>query len=440
MAHIALIAPPYVGHTTPMLAIAGALVARGHQATFLHTGPSPCPPAGVATLRLELPPRPVPFSPLEPVRLTARRTASLLEVLPDTLRALGADLVAADQLEPAGALAAARLGLPWVSVACALPVNREPGVPPPFTPWRHRPDLLARWRNRVGWQVHDLFMRPLSRVIATWAAAHGLTPRALDDTFSPWAQISQMVRGLDFPRRALPATFHYVGPIRAPAGTGTVPPALAARPLVFASLGTLQGHRADLFGAIAAAADACGVDLLIAHGGRLPPEAVATLPGVPEVHDFVPQREVLARAAALVGHGGMNTVMDAIAAGVPAVLVPLAFEQAAIAARAGADRRGTGGGRPPVPRPADRRGAAARAGGPRLRGGGPVAARGGRDRRRGGARGRHHRARGHGRTRRRRLPFAAKNPGSLGNAVYRAKGIKKECSFLKKRTKKLLSI
>ena len=29
----------------------------------------------------------------------------------------------------------------------------------------------------------------------------------------------------------------------------------------------------------------------------------------------------------------MNTVMDALAAGVPAVLVPLAFEQAAIAAR-----------------------------------------------------------------------------------------------------------
>jgi UDP:flavonoid glycosyltransferase YjiC (YdhE family) len=36
----------------------------------------------------------------------------------------------------------------------------------------------------------------------------------------------------------------------------------------------------------------------------------------------------------------MNTVMDAIAAGVPAVLVPLAFEQAAIAARL--ERAGAG--------------------------------------------------------------------------------------------------
>jgi zeaxanthin glucosyltransferase len=54
----------------------------------------------------------------------------------------------------------------------------------------------------------------------------------------------------------------------------------------------------------------------------------------------VPQRAVLAHASALVGHGGMNTVMDAIGAGVPAVLVPLAFEQAAIAARL--ERAGAG--------------------------------------------------------------------------------------------------
>jgi zeaxanthin glucosyltransferase len=153
-----------------------------------------------------------------------------------------------------------------------------------------------------------------------------------------------MVRGLDFPRRQLPATFHYVGPIRAAHET----PALLwdddrlanGERLVFASLGTLLGHRADLFGEIAGAAVSLGVDLLIAHGGRLPADAAAALPGTPEVRDFVPQRAVLAHASALVGHGGMNTVMDAIAAGVPAVLIPLAFEQAAIAARL--ERAGAG--------------------------------------------------------------------------------------------------
>jgi zeaxanthin glucosyltransferase len=343
--NIALIAPPYAGHTNPMLAIAAALVARGYRASFLHTGPAPAAPPGVSTVRLEPgTSRGVTFAALPPVRLTARRTAGLLDVLPGTLREIGADAVVADQLEPAGALAAALLGLPWVSVACALPVNREPGVPPPFTAWRYRADPAGLRRNRAGWLVHDVLMRPLSQVIARWARDRGLPQRCLEDTFSPLAQISQMVPGLDFPRRDLPATFHYVGPIRA---AHEAPEMLwgedrlaRGERLVFASLGTLQGHRADLFGEIAAAAESLGVDLLIAHGGLLSAGAAAALPGQPEVRDFVAQRAVLAHAAALVGHGGMNTVMDAIAAGVPAVLVPLAFEQAAIAARL--ERAGAG--------------------------------------------------------------------------------------------------
>jgi len=329
LAHFALIAPPYAGHINPMLAIAAALHARGQRATLLHTGATPAAPEGVATLRLDLPPPgPVPFSPLPAVRLTQRRTASLLRVLPGVLRGLEATALVVDQLEPAGALAAASLGLPWVTVANALAINREPGVPPPFTDFRYRADAAGARRNLAGWRVHDLLMRPLSGVIADWARAHGLPQRDIDDTFSPRAQLSQMVPGLDFPRAALPAGFHYVGPLRL-----SPPPPSAPRRLVFASLGTLQGHRAALFHDIARAAQACAADLGIAHGGRLAARQAAALPGRPVVRDFVPQAEVLAQAAALVGHGGMNTVMDALAAGVPAVLVPLAFEQAAIAAR-----------------------------------------------------------------------------------------------------------
>lgn len=330
MAHFALIAPPYAGHINPMLAIAAALAGRGHLATLLHTGPPPACPAGVATLRLELPPPgPVPFSPLAPVRLTASRTASLLQVLPAALDRLGPTGLVVDQLEPAGALAAAARGLPWVSVANALAVNREPGMPPPFTDWRWRPGRLAGIRNNGGWAVHDLLMQPLARVIGDWAAVHGLAMRSLDDTFSPLAQLCQLVPGLDFPRAALPPGFHYVGPLR----LAPPPPPGPRQRLVFASLGTLQGHRAGLFGDIAGAARDCAADLLIAHGGRLTARQAARLPGRPVVHDFVPQAEVLAGASALVGHGGMNTVMDALAAGVPSVLVPLAYEQAAIAAR-----------------------------------------------------------------------------------------------------------
>ena len=40
------------------------------------------------------------------------------------------EAVVTDQLEPAGALVAEHLGLPYVSVANALLLNREPDVPP----------------------------------------------------------------------------------------------------------------------------------------------------------------------------------------------------------------------------------------------------------------------------------------------------------------------
>ena len=71
----------------------------------------------------------------------------------------------------------------------------------------------------------------------------------------------------------------------------------------------------------------------MSHGGGLDAAQVARLPGNPAVFDFVPQAEVLARARLAVLHGGLNTVMDALAAGVPIVAVPIAFEQGAIAAR-----------------------------------------------------------------------------------------------------------
>ena len=51
------------------------------------------------------------------------------------------------------------------------------------------------------------------------------------------------------------------------------------------------------------------------------------------VTDFVPQAETLRRAAVCVTHAGMNTVMDSLAAGVPMLAIPIAFDQPGIAAR-----------------------------------------------------------------------------------------------------------
>ena len=157
--------------------------------------------------------------------------------------------------------------------------------------------------------------------------------RGLDDCASGFAQIAQLTPSLDYPRRALIGCFHYCGPLRDPATARGASPDRRGSGRAFASLGSMQGHRADIFEQIADAAAACGLDLTVAHGGRLPAADAARLSRRATVRDFVDYDEILAETDLAIMHGGMNGVLDALARGVPMVVVPLTFEQPAIAAR-----------------------------------------------------------------------------------------------------------
>lgn len=352
MTHFAVVAPPLPGHWNPLLVLARTLSARGHRVTFVHmadaarlvegkgadfaaVGASDHPPGALdAYLRRLAKPTGL-FGLLATLRVTAAQTDMLCRDLPGVLAAIGAQAVIADQTEPAGVLVARHLRLPVVSTATALPLDREDGVPPPFVPWPYMPGEKGEVRNRGGYTVTDLLMTPVRRVLRRHGDAFGLDPFA-HGGFSPRLTVSQMPRGLDFPRIALPATFHYGGPWRDAAGTpsATTPlPEGEGAPLVFCSLGTLQGARADLFGKVAEAAREAGARLLIAHGGLLSHGEASRLSQLADVRSFVPQQEVLRRCRAAVLHCGMNTVLDALAMGVPLVAMPIAFEQPATAAR-----------------------------------------------------------------------------------------------------------
>ena len=75
------------------------------------------------------------------------------------------------------------------------------------------------------------------------------------------------------------------------------------------------------------------VQLVIAHAGGLTDADAAKLPGNPVVVRYAPQLDVLARARLTITHGGLNTVLDSLASGVPLVTIPLTYEQPAIARR-----------------------------------------------------------------------------------------------------------
>jgi len=347
MAHFAFVAPPLRGHYRPLSNLATELIARGHRATFLHH-PDAAPLVEAGGARFEAlgegaPPVASWTDPMARIRGLIglggtldgmiRFTDMFCREAPAALRRIGADALIVDQLEAGGGLVAEHLGLPFATVAVTVPMNREPGVPPPYVGWRHDPGERGRRRNLGGWRVADWLMRRVGDGIERNSKRLGLPPRRrLEDCFSPGLQVSQMVRSVDFPRRRLPASFHYTGPFRTPSsGAFELPPG-DGRPLVYCTLGTLQGSRAGLFRKVARACAKLGLRLLIAQGhrGRLKP---GDLPGDVLIRDWVDQQAVLARADLLVCHGGMNSVLEALAAGLPMVVIPLAFEQSAIAAR-----------------------------------------------------------------------------------------------------------
>lgn len=354
MTHFAVVAPPYYSHFQALQALAVELIGRGHRVTFFHqsdaahwlsdprvafrsVGVNSHPPGSLERTLYQAAHPDTPWGLRRIIKQMGATTAMLCNELPQALADNGVDALLCDQMEPAGGLVAESLGLPFISVACALPVNREPGLPLPVMPFAYGTDERSQHMYRGSTQVYDWLMKPLGKVIHSAALRLGVAPRtALHECLSPLAQISQTLAGFDFPRSQLPAHFHAVGPLR-----GAVAPVQGewpvddARPFFFASLGTLQGDRFKLFERIANASRRLDAQLLIAHCGKLDAAQERRLidGGATWVTDFAPQQWALEQADAVITHGGLNTVMDAIVARTPMLVMPIAFDQPGVAAR-----------------------------------------------------------------------------------------------------------
>ena len=348
-----IISPPVPGHLNPFIALGQTLRDAGHDVVFVQMADvgSRVERAGLAFVPIGASDHPK-GSLAQSIEALGRLhgRAALQHVVhavslttrmfgregAEALRDARVDALLVDQTEPIGAALAERLGIPFVTVCNALLVNREAGVPPPFTAWTPNDSWPALLRNQAGYLASDFALRAVHRVVADQRRAWGLRAwRSMEDSFSTLAQLSQQPAAFDFPRRALPPTFHYCGPFRHAASEDTPFDwsRLDGRPLVYGSLGTLQGSKREVFGTFVDACEDLRVQLVLSHGGALDAEAVRRLESRAIVVGYAPQRAILARAAAGLTHAGLNTVLDALSAGVPLVAVPLAFEQPAIGAR-----------------------------------------------------------------------------------------------------------
>jgi len=354
MAHIGVLIPGALGHLNPTSCLGRELQARGHRVTVFQVldledavratgldyraiGEEQFPPgryndhlAYLGTLR-----------GLAALRYTigffAFKSRMLFTEAPDLIRGLGINLLLVDEVEPAGAVVAEYLRLPYITLSNALTVYRDRNVPPVFTAWKFSRGYPAKVRNTLGYLLQRRLAKDWLDALNLQRRAWGLPPyQSPEDFISRWSHLTQQPPCFDYPREHLPPQFHYTGPwhdgrVRAP-----VPfpfEKLDGRPLIYASMGTLQNQIQRIFREIAQACEGLEAQLVISLGGGGKPDLVAPLPGNPLVVGYAPQLELLARAALTITHAGLNTVLESLSFGVPMVAIPVGNDQPGVAAR-----------------------------------------------------------------------------------------------------------
>ncbi len=349
MSNIGIFCPPLTGHLNPIAVLGRALISRGHRVTVFQfdefrrqvtsEGLEFCAlghqDESLSKRILEM----GNAQDLKSLKLAVegarQSTENICLHAPDALKKNNIDLVLADQNEPGAGTAAEHLGLPFVSLCPSLPLNREPGIPPPFVGWSYTRSPWGLFRNAVGIRAADLLIGPINNTLNRFRAKWKLPAlRGPDDSFSKLAQLSQMTQDFDFPRHRLPDTFHYLGPwldAKQPEPVEFPYARLDGRPFVYASFGTLQPGAAKQFEKIADACHRLNLQLVLAAGKAA--EALGKLPGNPIVVSYAPQLELLPKCALAVTHGGMNTVMQALRFGKPMLAIPQTHDQPGIAAR-----------------------------------------------------------------------------------------------------------
>ena len=360
MARLGAFCFPGTGHINPMAALARRLQQRGHKVVIFGIADTEArvKAAGVDFKLIGAADYPLGTLPkldrrlgelsgLRTFRFTVERVKDTARMIlrdgPEAVRNANLDAMLIDEADMGGTVAE-HLGLPFISIAFFPPLIRDDGIPPFCFGWSAGQDRLSRLRNRLGMRLLSRAAAPIYAVVNQQRKAWNLKPLTHStDALSPLAQITQLPQALEFATAGKPPNLHYTGPF---VDDQQRPPVsfpwhrLDGRPLIYASLGTLQNSSVQIFRTIAEACAALDVQLVLSLGGGLDPARLGALPGDPIVVSYAPQLQLLKRAAAVITHAGLNTVLESLAEGVPLVAIPLGNDQPGVAARVAAHGAG----------------------------------------------------------------------------------------------------
>ena len=248
-----------------------------------------------------------------------------------------ADVVVVDTMIPSARFGAEAAGVPAVIVMHGPYMVPRGDVPPLGTGFMPARGRLGRLRDRSAAALALAVFRTGLPALNQARAEFGLAP--LRDGLDLMGRADRILvcssPSFDFAPGSVPAHVCYVGPqlddaARAASGNPwTGPP---GRPLVLVGLSSTVMRQEGL---LQRAADALGqlqVRGLVTTGPAVDPEVIAAPPNV-TVTRWVRHADVLPYCSAVITHGGHGTVMKALIAGVPLVVVPLGRDQPDNAAR-----------------------------------------------------------------------------------------------------------
>jgi len=352
------------GNVPPELSAARRLVERGHAVTVLaeDSVASEVRATGAVV-------RPWPHAPNRPDRapdhdpvrdweckypwqMVDRLVGTLLvgpagayaQDVSDAIGEARPDLVVCSMFCLGAMVAAEAAGIPFDVLLPNVYPFPAPGLPPFGLGLQPARGIAGRFRDRIInglgerlWDANGLAeLNALRRRFELPPLGH-----LFEQVARARRQLIMTSESFDFPAR-LPGNARYVGPVldepawaessqwRAPEGHG---------PLVLVALSSTFQNQIGCLQRIVDALGAMPVRAVVTTGPAVDPTTLRSACSVAIVPS-APHREVLRQARLAVTHGGHGTVMKALAAGVPMVVLPHGRDQADTAARIAA--RGAG--------------------------------------------------------------------------------------------------
>jgi UDP:flavonoid glycosyltransferase YjiC (YdhE family) len=304
---VLVVAVPAAGHVNPLLPLAGALLAQGHD---------------VAVACGEDPGRAIGRSGAEHVPAGSGER-EWFDVLRSRVRGVPGDGLAPERINY---YFVPRL---FADIGAADMVDDVVRIGE-----RLRPDLLLfETYAFAGPLAADILGVPAVHHLISPMLAHEVMALA-DDALSPlWRSFGRPSPGWGGVYRALTLEVspRSLEPLSVPTGESLrirpVPLPLRARrlsdpPLVYLTLGTFFSANSEVFRTVLEALQGVHAEVVVTVGADGDPGQLGPVPDNVRVERFIPQGELLPRCSLILHHGGSGTMFGALAHAVPQIVIP----------------------------------------------------------------------------------------------------------------------